>query len=243
MAEDTFLARVERMFNDMSKAPEQGPRRKKRGGSPLPDPGESEEEDILRPKDRMKGTGAMLRKRDSFSKMMGLEDAGDSESSPLPDPGESEEEDILRPKDRMKGTGAMLRKRDSFSKMMGLEDADDSKSSPLPDPGESEEEDILRPKDRMKGTGAMLRKRDSFSKMMGLEDAAPTDREKAPRAKLVAEDELMQSFFAKAHGGSFDPKSRVDKAKMQKILDMVNSDPKLLSLTPGKFAVKLYASK
>ena len=66
---------------------------------------------------------------------------------------------------------------------------------------------------------------------------------KPPKAKLVADDEMGQSFFAKAHGGSFDPNSRVDKMKMQKILDMVNSDPKLLSLTPGKFAVKLYTTK
>jgi len=67
--------------------------------------------------------------------------------------------------------------------------------------------------------------------------------DKSQKAKLVADDEMMQSFFAKAHGSSFDPNSRVDKAKMQRILDMVNSDPKLLSLSPGKFAVKLYASK
>ena len=112
-----------------------------------------------------------------------------------------------------------------------------SAPKPLPDPGEPEEEDILRPKDPQRGTGAMLRKGQSFSEAMSLGE--PT----TPKAKLVAEDEMMQSFFAKAHGGSFDPNSRVDKAKMQKILDMVNSDPKLLSLTPGKFAVKLYASK
>lgn len=77
-------------------------------------------------------------------------------------------------------------------------------------------------------------------------DEAPKDAS-APKAKakakVVAEDELVQSFFAKAHGGSYDPNSRVDKAKMQKILGMVNAQPDLLSLTPGKFAVKLYASK
>jgi hypothetical protein len=86
-----------------------------------------------------------------------------------------------------------------------------------------------------KGTGKMLTKKPEGD----LGDRTGFQ----PKAKLVAEDELMQSFFAKAHGGSFDPNSRVDKAKMQKILDMVNSDPKLMSLTPGKFAVKLYASK
>ena len=65
----------------------------------------------------------------------------------------------------------------------------------------------------------------------------------SPKAQVVAEDELVQSFFTKAHGGSYDPNSKVDKAKMQKILGMVNAQPELLSLTPGKFAVKLYASK
>ena len=130
----------------------------------------------------------------------------------------------------------MLRKGQSFSEAMSLGESA-KRGTPLPDPGEPEEEDILRPKDPQRGTGAMLRKGQSFSEAMSLGE--PT----TPKAKLVAEDEMMQSFFAKAHGGSFDPNSRVDKAKMQKILDMVNSDPKLLSLTPGKFAVKLYASK
>lgn len=86
-----------------------------------------------------------------------------------------------------------------------------------------------------KGTGAMLSPKpegDFLAKV----DASP-------KAKVVAEDELVQSFFAKAHGGSYDPNSRVDKAKMQKILGMVNAQPELLSLTPGKFAVKLYNTK
>ena len=85
---------------------------------------------------------------------------------------------------------------------------------------------------------------DSVIVMEGFGETNP--KPEAPpkaKAKLVAEDEMVQSFFAKAHGGSFDPNSRVDKMKMQKILDMVNSDPKLLSLTPGKFAVKLYTTK
>jgi hypothetical protein len=182
------------------------------------------------------------RKKSEISKMLGREDSAAPKSTPLPEPEPSEEEDILRPKDRAKGTGAYLRKRESFSKLMGLEeDSAAPKSTPLPEPEPSEEEDILRPKDRAKGTGAMLKKRESFSKLMGLEE--PSNVERTPKAKLVAEDEMMQSFFAKAHGGSFDPNSRVDKMKMQKILDMVNSDPKLLSLTPGKFAVKLYTTK
>lgn len=87
-----------------------------------------------------------------------------------------------------------------------------------------------------KGTGAMLVKKTgdkNFYDQVGI----------IPKAKVVAEDELVQSFFAKAHGGSYDPNSRVDKAKMQKILGMVNAQPELLSLTPGKFAVKLYTAK
>ena len=87
-----------------------------------------------------------------------------------------------------------------------------------------------------KGTGAMLVKKTgdkNFYDQVGI----------IPKAKVVAEDELVQSFFAKAHGGNYDPNSRVDKAKMQKILGMVNAQPELLSLTPGKFAVKLYTAK
>lgn len=87
-----------------------------------------------------------------------------------------------------------------------------------------------------KGTGAMLVKKTgdkNFYDQVGI----------IPKAKVVAEDELVKSFFAKAHGGSYDPNSRVDKAKMQKILGMVNAQPELLSLSPGKFAVKLYTAK
>lgn len=134
------------------------------------------------------------------------------------------------------------RKKGEISKMLGREDSAAPKSTPLPEPEPSEEEDILRPKDRAKGTGAYLRKRESFSKLMGLEEE-PSNIERTPKAKVVAEDELVQSFFAKAHGSNFDPNSKVDKAKMQKILGMVNAQPELLSLTPGKFAVKLYTAK
>ena len=86
------------------------------------------------------------------------------------------------------------------------------------------------------GTGAMLVKKTgdkNFYDQVGI----------IPKAKVVAEDELVQSFFAKAHGGSYDPNSRVDRNKMQKILGMVNAQPELLSLSPGKFAVKLYTAK
>lgn len=78
-------------------------------------------------------------------------------------------------------------------------------------------------------------------KGFGEDDAKPSPPK--PKAKVVAEDEVVQSFFSKAHGSSYDPNSRIDKAKMQKILSMVNAQPDLLSLSPGKFAVKLYASK
>jgi hypothetical protein len=63
-----------------------------------------------------------------------------------------------------------------------------------------------------------------------------------PRARLVEDDEVVQSFFSKTHGGSFNPDSRADRSKMNKILGMVNSDPSLLKLSPGKFAMKVYAS-
>lgn len=89
--------------------------------------------------------------------------------------------------------------------------------------------------DTEKGTGKMLTKKAAGD----LGDRTNYQ----PKAKAVAEDELVQSFFSKAHGSSFDPNSRVDRAKMQKILSMVNAQPELLSLSPGKFAVKLYATK
>jgi hypothetical protein len=63
-----------------------------------------------------------------------------------------------------------------------------------------------------------------------------------PRARLVEDDEVVQSFFSKTHGGAFNPDSRADRSKMNKILGMVNSDPALLKLSPGKFAMKVYAS-
>lgn len=89
--------------------------------------------------------------------------------------------------------------------------------------------------DTEKGTGKMLTKKAAGD----LGDRTGYQ----PKAKVVAEDEVVQSFFSKAHGSSYDPNSRIDKAKMQKILSMVNAQPELLSLSPGKFAVKLYASK
>ena len=194
--------------------------------------------------DRFNAADEMVRKHGQMlkQKAKGINARKKRSSTPLPEPEPSEEDDILRPKDRMKGTGAYLRKRESFEKMMGVEDepAPSKNTTPLPEPEPSAEEDILRPKDRMKGTGAYLRKRESFEKMMGVE-GEPTPSK--PKAQVVAEDEVVQSFFTKAHGGSYDPNSRIDKAKMQKILSMVNAQPELLSLSPGKFAVKLYASK
>jgi len=128
-------------------------------------------------------------------------------------------------------------RKENMESLYASESRKRASGKPLPPSDDVEQEDILRPKNPAKGTGAMLRKGQSFNEAMSLDE--PT----TPKAKVVAEDELVQSFFAKAHGGSYDPNSRVDKAKMQKILGMVNAQPDLLSLTPGKFAVKLYASK
>lgn len=83
--------------------------------------------------------------------------------------------------------------------------------------------------------------------MVSRSKAAPKQKEEsqemeAPRAKVVEDDEVVQSFFAKTHGGSFDPNSRSDRSKMNKILGMVNSNPEMLSMSPAKFAMKVYAS-
>jgi hypothetical protein len=85
-----------------------------------------------------------------------------------------------------------------------------------------------------KGTGTMLTPRQDDGGIVAKMDAAP-------RANIVADDEVVQSFFSKTHGSSFDPQSRADQGKMKQILKMVNSDPSLLKLTPGKFAVKVYS--
>ena len=58
----------------------------------------------------------------------------------------------------------------------------------------------------------------------------------------VPEDKLAE-LFKKTHGSSFDPKSKVDKAKMATITSMIGEDRNLLNISPTQFALKVYARK
>jgi hypothetical protein len=72
--------------------------------------------------------------------------------------------------------------------------------------------------------------------------AAILDEADIARRSDVPQDKLAE-LFKKTHGGSFDPKSKVDKEKMSAITSMIQNDRSLLNLSPTKFALKVYASK
>lgn len=56
-------------------------------------------------------------------------------------------------------------------------------------------------------------------------------------------EETLAALFAKTHGGAFDPKSKMDRGKMNVIRDMIAEDESLLGLSPTKFAMKVYGRK
>lgn len=68
------------------------------------------------------------------------------------------------------------------------------------------------------------------------------DGEDIARRSEVPADKLAE-LFRKTHGGPFDPKSKVDRAKMATITSMINEDRALLNLSPTQFALKVYARK
>jgi hypothetical protein len=270
MAEDTFLSRVERMLNDMmAPPPKKNPKGKVAGrGNYNPvsrvtkkdlervpmDGGDEDEDEGYSPVSKVGkrdlqrvsmddgGVGyspvSKVGKRDLQSVPM---DGGDGGRGVSDEDMEAAMQAIEYRRNRkpsgadieaaMQTAAEMEDGDDEYSPVSAVTKADLERGKPLEVQGGMRR--VVA--ETEKGTGEMLTKKPEGD----LGDRTGFQ----PKAKLVAEDELMQSFFAKAHGGSFDPKSRVDKAKMQKILDMVNTDPKLLSLSPGKFAVKLYASK
>lgn len=55
--------------------------------------------------------------------------------------------------------------------------------------------------------------------------------------------ETLAALFKKTHGGSFDPKLKVDKAKMATITSMIGENRDLLNLSPTQFALRVYARK
>lgn len=56
-------------------------------------------------------------------------------------------------------------------------------------------------------------------------------------------EETLAALFKKTHGGPFDPKSKMDKAKMATITSMIKENRDLLNLSPTQFALKVYARK
>jgi hypothetical protein len=62
------------------------------------------------------------------------------------------------------------------------------------------------------------------------------------RRSEVPADKLAE-LFKKTHGGPFDPKSKMDKAKMATITSMIAENRDLLNLSPTQFALKVYARK
>ena len=61
-------------------------------------------------------------------------------------------------------------------------------------------------------------------------------------APKVSADKLNE-LFLKATGTTFEPKSKKDRAYMEKITSMLASKPETASLSPAKFALKLYGRK
>ena len=264
MTEDTFLSRVERMFGDMGKPPERGTGKMKRKllrGASRPEglSGADIEAAMqmgaegrdIEAATQMGGERRMGRKlMRGAARPEGLSGADVEAALQMGAKGRDIEAATQMAADKDMGRKLMrgaarpegLSGADMEAAMqMGAKGRDiEAAAQMAADKNRAQAENIteglLRKPASEKGTGAMLVKKTgdkNFYDQAGI----------IPKAKLVAEDETVQSFFAKAHGGSFDPNSRVDKMKMQKILDMVNNDPKLLSLTPGKFAVKLYTTK
>jgi hypothetical protein len=56
-------------------------------------------------------------------------------------------------------------------------------------------------------------------------------------------EETLATLFKKTHGGAFNPNSKMDRAKMRQIQDMIQEDKSLLALSPTKFALKVYSRK
>ena len=69
------------------------------------------------------------------------------------------------------------------------------------------------------------------------------DAAKPPKVVRVLPDrEKMESFFKTATKSKFDPNSKRDRAYMEKIKGLLEKNPEFADLTPGKFAMKLYAA-
>ena len=78
---------------------------------------------------------------------------------------------------------------------------------------------------------------ESLAEMKSAQAAQP------PKAVRVLPDrEKMESFFKKATKSSFNPNSKKDLDYMAKIKSLLEKNPGYADLSPGKFAMKLYAA-
>jgi len=68
------------------------------------------------------------------------------------------------------------------------------------------------------------------------------ESEEAPKAKALLTPEKAQELFSTIHGGSFDPKSRMDKQKMAQIeeLAMELGPDAFEAMSPNQFALRIY---
>jgi hypothetical protein len=73
-------------------------------------------------------------------------------------------------------------------------------------------------------------------------DTPPEVEEAPPKAIVVPEedDDQLQKLFRVAHGGPFNPKSKMDKGKMEQIRGMLAEQGGMGDMTPNQFALQLY---
>jgi hypothetical protein len=65
-------------------------------------------------------------------------------------------------------------------------------------------------------------------------------RNQAPKAAPVIDEARMAALFRKTTGTAFDPKSRVDTARMADLTSFIEKDPDLLSKSDTKIALDYY---
>jgi hypothetical protein len=65
-------------------------------------------------------------------------------------------------------------------------------------------------------------------------------RNQAPKAAPVIDEARMAALFRKTTGTAFDPKSRVDKARMADLTSFIEQDPERLNKSDTKIALDFY---
>lgn len=73
---------------------------------------------------------------------------------------------------------------------------------------------------------------------------APTSTEAMPpKATPVIDDNRLMGLFSKTMGTEFDPKSRLDRSKLDELRGFVESNPDMLGKSDTKIALDYYRSK